>query len=121
MRVSGSALSRAIDEPSSVELKEIEPECRDRAKVRKAPPREKVAMIWAEERASEGKKFDWQRLSCRREGSKCCRGGGREDLLLVGSEPQNVSKDYERLCATAEALPAGKAVGSYLGFSKRLH
>ena len=40
------------------------------------PTPEKVAKIWAEEWVKEGKNIDWQRLSCRRETSKCCLAGG---------------------------------------------
>ena len=40
------------------------------------PVPEEVARIWAEEWAKEGKKVDWERLSCRREDFGCCRGGG---------------------------------------------
>ncbi len=53
------------------------------------PVPEKVAMIWAEEWAKEGKKVDWQRLMPPRErlqGVSPQMGGGK-DLLLVGSEP----------------------------------
>src|SRR5215213_7639026 len=53
------------------------------------PVPEKVAMIWAEEWAKEGKKVDWQRLTHaaqRLQGITPQVGGGK-DLLLVGSEP----------------------------------
>ena len=52
------------------------------------PVPEKVAMIWAEEWAKEGKKVDWQRLAHaaqRLQGITPQVGGGK-DLLLVGSE-----------------------------------
>jgi hypothetical protein len=39
------------------------------------PVPEKVAQMWAEEWAKEGKAIDWQRLMPQR-GIRCCLGGG---------------------------------------------
>jgi putative transposase len=40
------------------------------------PVAEEVARLWAQEWAKEGKKIDWERDSCRREGMWLCLAGG---------------------------------------------
>jgi len=45
------------------------------------------------------------RGSCRREGTWLCLGGGWwRDLLVAGPEQEDELRDYERLCASAEAF-----------------
>jgi putative transposase len=55
----------------------------------------------------EGQRVDWQKLLPPSRGfSWHCRGGGWdvERTFSWLSENRRMSKDYERLCATAEAL-----------------
>jgi putative transposase len=68
------------------------------------PTPEKVAMKWAEEWAKEGWEIDWQKLLPRRGfvGSPAPLGSGA--YLLVALSEQEDEKDYERLCASAEAF-----------------
>ena len=66
--------------------------------VRKPPKPipEEVAMIWAREWAKEGKKVNWQKLM-----PPIGRGA---HLLVALPEQADEPMDYERLCASAEAL-----------------
>jgi putative transposase len=64
----------------------------------------KMAKIWAEGWAKEGKKVDWQRLMPQR-GFGALPGRwvvGRTFAWLC--HDRRMSKDYERLCATGEAF-----------------
>jgi len=65
---------------------------------------EKVAMIWAEEWAKEGKKIDWQRFMPPRDFKVLPRRWVVERTFWWLSENRRMSKDYERLCATGEAF-----------------
>jgi transposase len=71
--------------------------------VRKPVP-EKVAMIWAEEWAKEGKKIDWQRLMPPRGFKVLPRRWVVERTFSWLDQNRRMSKDYERLCATGEAF-----------------
>jgi transposase len=68
------------------------------------PTPEKVAMIWAEEWAKEGKKVDWQRLMPSRGFKVKPRRWVVERTFSWLSQNRRMSKDYERLCATGEAF-----------------
>src|SRR5215208_2645777 len=69
------------------------------------PVPEKVAMIWAEEWAKEGKKVDWQRLMPPRGFKVLPRRWVVERTFFSWLDHnRRMSKDYERLCATAEAF-----------------
>jgi transposase len=68
------------------------------------PVPEKVAMIWAEEWAKEGKKVDWQRLMPPRGFKVLPRRWVVERTFSWLDQNRRMSKDYERLCATAEAF-----------------
>jgi hypothetical protein len=54
----------------------------------------------------EGEKVDWQKLMPLRGFLGYCLAemGGRADILLVRTKQRRMSKDYERLCASAEAF-----------------
>ncbi len=69
------------------------------------PVPEKVARLWAEEWAKEGKKVDWQRLMPPR-GFRLLprRRWVVERTFAWLSQNRRMSKDYERLCATGEAF-----------------
>ena len=68
------------------------------------PVPEKVAKIWAEEWAKEGGKVDWQRLLPARGFRVLPRRWVVERTFAWLSQNRRMSKDYERLCATAEAF-----------------
>ena len=68
------------------------------------PVPEKVAKIWAEEWAKEGGKVDWQRLMPPRGFRVLPRRWVVERTFAWLSQNRRMSKDYERLCATAEAF-----------------
>ena len=69
------------------------------------PVPEKVAKVWAEEWAkAEGKKLDWQRLMPPRGYVALPRRWVVERTFSWLSQNRRMSKDYERLCASAEAF-----------------
>ena len=77
----------------------VEVVCRPRK-----PVPEKVARLWAEEWAKEGKKVDWQRLMPPRGFRLLPRRWVVERTFALLSQNRRMSKDYERLCATGEAF-----------------
>jgi putative transposase len=68
------------------------------------PIPEKIAMIWAEEWAKEGKEIDWQKLLPRRGFEVLPRRWVVERTFAWLSQNRRMSKDYERLCATGETF-----------------
>jgi putative transposase len=71
------------------------------------PPRpvpEEVAKVWAREWAKEGKKIDWQRHMPPRGYVALPRRWVVERTFSWLSQNRRMSKDYERLCASAEAF-----------------
>jgi putative transposase len=69
------------------------------------PVPEKVAKVWAEEWAKEeGKKLDWQRLMPPRGYVTLPRRWVVERTFSWLGQNRRMSKDYERLCASAEAF-----------------
>jgi putative transposase len=68
------------------------------------PVPEKVAMIWANECAKEGKEVDWQRFMPPRGYVALPRRWVVERTFSWLSQNRRMSKDYERLCASAEAF-----------------
>src|SRR5215204_1213024 len=71
------------------------------------PPRpvtEKVAKVWAREWAKEGKQIDWQSLMPPRGYVALPRRWVVERTFSWLSQNRRISKDYERLCASAEAF-----------------
>src|ERR687895_641080 len=68
------------------------------------PTPEKVAKIWAEEWAKEGREIDWQRLIVRRGFEVLPRRWVVERTFAWLCHNRRMSKDYERLCATSEAF-----------------
>src|SRR5215203_7219340 len=69
------------------------------------PVPEEVAELWAREWAKEGKKIDWQRLMAPRGGYVALpRRWVVERTFSWLSQNRRLSKDYERLCASAEAF-----------------
>src|SRR5215211_4802579 len=68
------------------------------------PTPEKVAKRWAEEWAKEGEKVDWQRLMPPKGFQVLPRRWVVERTFSWLSQNRRMSKDYERLCATAEAF-----------------
>jgi putative transposase len=71
------------------------------------PPKllpEKVARVWAAEWAKEGVKPDWEKLLPRRRFQVLPRRWVVERTFSWLSQNRRMSKDYERLCATAEAF-----------------
>jgi putative transposase len=68
------------------------------------PTPDKVARIWAEEWAKEGKEIDWQRLIVRRGFEVLPRRWVVERTFSWLSQNRRTSRDYERLCATGEAF-----------------
>jgi putative transposase len=65
---------------------------------------EKVARVWAAEWAKEGVKPDWEKLLPRRRFQVLPRRWVVERTFSWLSQNRRMSKDYERLCATAEAF-----------------
>jgi putative transposase len=74
--------------------------------VRKPPKLlpEKVAKIWAQEWAKEGKEVDWQRLMPPKGFRVLPRRWVVERTFAWLSHNRRMAKDYERLCATGEAF-----------------
>ncbi len=71
------------------------------------PAPEKIAQIWAEEWeewAKEGWHIDWQRLLPRRGFEVLARRWVVERTFAWLSQNRRMSKDYERLCVSAEAF-----------------
>jgi putative transposase len=71
------------------------------------PPKpipEEVARTWAQEWAKEGQKIDWQKLMPPRGFVVLPRRWVVERTFSWLSQNRPMSKDYERLCATAEAF-----------------
>ena len=71
------------------------------------PPKpipQKVAMRWAEEWAKEGVKPDWEKLLPRRGFQVLPRRWVVERTFAWLTQNRRMSKDYERLCATAETF-----------------
>ena len=68
------------------------------------PVPEKVAKIWAEEWAKEGKEVDWQRLMPPKGFRALPRRWVVERPFAWISHNRRMGKDYERLCATGEAF-----------------
>jgi putative transposase len=68
------------------------------------PTPEKVAKIWAEEWAKEGEKVDWQRLMPPMGFRVLPRRWVVERTFSWLGQNRRLSKDYERLCASAEAF-----------------
>jgi transposase len=68
------------------------------------PVPEKVAMIWAEAWAKEGKEVDCQRLMPPRGFKVLPRRWVVERTFSWLDQNRRMSKDYERLCATGEAF-----------------
>jgi putative transposase len=68
------------------------------------PTPEKVARIWAQELAKEGEKIDWQRLMPLRGFRVLPRRWVVERTFSWLGQNRRMSKDYERLCASAEAF-----------------
>jgi putative transposase len=74
--------------------------------VRKPPKPipEEVARVWAQELAKEGRKVDWQKLMPPRGYVALPRRWVVERTFSWLSQNRRMSKDYERLCASAEAF-----------------
>ncbi len=68
------------------------------------PIPEKVARIWAEEWAKEGREINWQKLLPRRGFEVLPRRWVVERTFSWLSQNRRMSKDYERLCATGETF-----------------
>ena len=68
------------------------------------PTSERVARIWAQEWAKEGREIDWQKLLPRRGFELLPRRWVVERTFSWLSQNRRMSKDYERLCATSEAF-----------------
>ncbi len=68
------------------------------------PVPEKVAKRWAEEWAKEGKKVDWEKLMPPRGYVALPRRWVVERTFSWLGQNRRMSKDYERLCASAEAF-----------------
>jgi len=68
------------------------------------PIPQKVARIWAEEWAKEGKEGEWHRLMPERGFKILPRRWVVERTFSWLSQNRRMSKDYERLCATGEAF-----------------
>jgi putative transposase len=68
------------------------------------PVPEEVAQTWAEEWAKEGETIDWQRLMPPRGFRVLPRRWVVERTFSWLSQNRRMSKDYERLCASAEAF-----------------
>jgi putative transposase len=72
-------------------------------KPRKPIP-EKVAKVWAQQWAKEGKEVNWQRLMPPRGFQVLPRRWVVEHTLAWIGHNRRMAKDYERLCATGEAF-----------------
>src|SRR5215213_308507 len=68
------------------------------------PLPEKMAKVWAEQWAKEGKKMDWQRLMPPRGFRVLPRRWVVERTFAWICHNRRMAKDYERLCATGEAF-----------------
>jgi putative transposase len=68
------------------------------------PTSEKVARIWAAELAKEGEEIDWQKLMPPRGFRVLPRRWVVERTFSWLGQNRRMSKDYERLCASAEAF-----------------
>ena len=71
------------------------------------PPKpipEKVAKVWAQEWAKEGREVDWQRLMPPKGFVALPRRWVVERTFAWLGQNRRMSKDYERLCATSEAF-----------------
>ncbi len=68
------------------------------------PVPEKLAKVWAQEWAKEGKEVDWQRLMPPRGFRVLPRRWVVERTFAWISHNRRMAKDYERLCATGEAF-----------------
>ena len=68
------------------------------------PVSEKVGRLWAEEWAKEGEKVDWQRLMPPRGFRVLPRRWVVERTFSWLGQNRRMSKDYERLCESAEAF-----------------
>src|ERR671915_51512 len=68
------------------------------------PTSEKIARIWAQEWAKEGREIDWQKLLPRRGFELLPRRWVVERTFSWLSQNRRTSRDYERLCATGEAF-----------------
>ena len=68
------------------------------------PVAEEVAKVWAEEWTKEGKEIDWRRLMPPRGYMALPRRWVVERTFSWLSQNRRMSKDYERLCASAEAF-----------------
>jgi transposase len=68
------------------------------------PVPEEVARSWAQEWAKEGEMVDWQKLMPPRGFVVLLRRWVVERTFSWLSQNRRMSKDYERLCATAEAF-----------------
>ena len=68
------------------------------------PTPEKVAKMWAEEWAKEGKMIVWQRFMPPRGFKVLPRRWVVERTFAWLGQNRRMSKDYERLCATGEAF-----------------
>src|SRR5918994_4613267 len=68
------------------------------------PIPEKIAKIWAQEWAKEGRQIDWQKLLPRRGFEVLPRRWVVERTFAWLGQNRRMSKDYERLCAIGEAF-----------------
>jgi putative transposase len=68
------------------------------------PVTEKVAEVWAQEWAKEGREVDWQRLMPPRGFQVLPRRWVVERTFAWISHNRRMAKDYERLCATGDAF-----------------
>jgi putative transposase len=68
------------------------------------PLPEKMAKVWAEQWAKEGKEVDWQRLMPPRGFQVLPRRWVVERTFAWICHNRRMAKDYERLCATGEAF-----------------
>jgi putative transposase len=68
------------------------------------PVPEKIAKLWAQQWAKEGKEVNWQRLMAPRGFRVLPRRWVVERTLAWICHNRRMAKDYERLCATGEAF-----------------
>jgi putative transposase len=68
------------------------------------PTSEKIARIWAQEWAKEGREIDWQKLLPHRGFELLPRRWVVERTFSWLSQNRRMGKDYEGLCATSEAF-----------------